>query len=137
CDVVHHRDALVEEVPAPGLEIATHSVAWNALPFQTRDELARYRVEIFQEMRERRARRFLHRQDLHMGRVDVQVGPMAFDWRIGDEVIEMRVVFEGASGRLVTHVVHEPPEESKGLGLLETNRSDAVRKLHLERCRLV
>ena len=39
-DVVHDRHALVEEVPAAGLEVATHPVVRDALPLQARDELA-------------------------------------------------------------------------------------------------
>ncbi len=39
-DVVHQRHALVEEVPAAGLEIAAHPIARDALPLEAGDELA-------------------------------------------------------------------------------------------------
>src|SRR5688572_23478850 len=39
CYVVHERDALVEEVPSPHLNVTTHPVCRNSSPFRAREEL--------------------------------------------------------------------------------------------------
>ena len=49
-DVVDQRDALVEEVPAAGLDVAPHAVARRALPLETGDELAGHGDEICASM---------------------------------------------------------------------------------------
>src|SRR5689334_25356747 len=75
-DVVDDRDALVEEVSATGLKVAAHLVARDALPFQVRDELARYRVKIPEDVGECLRRRLLHREQLDVPSADLQVVSM-------------------------------------------------------------
>ena len=99
-DVVHHRHALVEEVPAPGLQIAAHPIIGDALPFQAGDELAGHRVEVREQVGKRLARRLLHRQHLDELATDGQMVAVAFDRRVGDEVVQVRVVVE--RGRAMT-----------------------------------
>ena len=57
---------------------------------------------------------------------------MAVERAVGDEVVEVRVVLERRARRQARRVVHEAPEELKGVGLVQPRRSHAVGELHLE-----
>src|SRR4051794_29500506 len=59
-DVVHEGHALVEEVSPPALEIASHPVVADALPFEAGDELAGYGVKVLEQERVGLDRRLLH-----------------------------------------------------------------------------
>ena len=131
-DVVHHRHALVEEVAPAELEGPPHPVVRNAAPLQAGDELTGQRVQVLEHLRERGARRLLHRQHLHPRRVELQVVAMAVEPAVGDEVVEVRVVLERCARNQARRVVHEVSEELKGVGLVQARWPHAVRELHLE-----
>ena len=118
-DVVHHRHALVEEVPAAALDVPTHAVARDPLPFEAGDELAGNLVQVLQQERERLARRLLHREHLDDAVADQQMVAVAVDGGIGDEVVQMRVVREPRGIHDGRFVVHQLAEESKRLALAE------------------
>ena len=67
-------------------------------------------------MREGAGRRLLHREDLHPHVADREMGSMAFDRRVGDEVVDVSVVLECGS-RVINAAVHEAAEESERVGL--------------------
>ena len=121
-DVVHDRHALVEEVPAAALDISTHPVARNSLPFEAGDELARNLVQVLQQERERLARRLLHREHLDDAVADQQVVSVAVDGGIRDEVVQVRVVREPRGVHHGRVVVHELAKEAERLGLLQARR---------------
>ena len=130
-DIVHHRDALVEEVSASRLEIAAHPIARDALPFQTGDELAGYGVKVGQQMGKRVTRRPLHRQHVHELVADRQVIAVAVDRRVRDEVIQVRVMGERRRGYRRQVVVDEAAEESEGVGFPKPFKAE-VAQLHLD-----
>src|SRR4051794_19809778 len=78
-DVVHNRYALVEEVPAAALNITTHPVAWDPLPFETRDELAGNFVQVLHQECEGLAWRLLRREHLDDVVADQQMVSVAID----------------------------------------------------------
>ena len=135
-DVVDDRDALVEKVPATRLQVPPHFVAGDALPFETRDEFAGNRMEIPEEVGERLRRRLFHREHLDVPTTDLQVVSVALHGRIGDEVVDVRVVTQG--GRIDDRfvVVHQLAEEPKRLRLRQLGQPDVV-ELDLECVRLV
>ncbi len=90
---------------APNPEIAAHAVVRDATPFEARDELARERVQVFEDLRKCRARWLLQAEDFHPSVVHLKMVAMTLDGTIGDEVIEMRVVLQGRTGRDVRRVV--------------------------------
>ena len=124
-DVVHDRHALVEEVPAAALDIATHPVARDPLPFEAGDELAGNLVQVLQQKRERLARRLLHRQHLDDAVADQQVVAVAVDRGVGDEVVQVRVVREPGGVHDGRVVVHELAEEPERLALLQGVRGQS------------
>ena len=124
-------------MPPAGLQVSPHPIIRDALPLQAGDALARHGVEVLQQMRERRARRLFHGQDLHPNVADIQMSAVAFQGGVPDEIVHVRVVLECRALRLSRHVVHQSPEESKGVSLLESGRAEVVGDLDLERSRLV
>ena len=136
-EVVHHRDAAIVVMAPAGLEIAAHPIVAETLPFETGNELAGHGVQVLEHVRERRARRFLHREHLDAGLADLQMGPKALDGRIGDEEIEMGVVRQAGGLGDDGVVVHEAPKEAEHLRLRQGPRSDRVGEMHLERPRLL
>ena len=70
--------------------------------------------EVLEQMRVGARRRLLHRQDLHVCIADIEVRPMTIDRRIGNEVVEMRVVLEYSV--VGCGVIHKAPEESECVG---------------------
>ena len=76
CDVVDERDALVEEVPAPRLDVASHAVRWDSLPLQAGDEFPGNLEQTSEGVGVGLARRLLHRQDLDRPAADHQVVAM-------------------------------------------------------------
>ena len=135
-DVVHNRHALVEEVPAAALDIPTHPVARDPLPFEAGDELAGNLVQVLHQKRERLARRLLRREHLDDAVADQQVVAVAVDGGVGDEVVQVRVVREPGGVDDGRFVVHELAEEPEGLALLKARRAK-VADLHLETLSLV
>src|SRR5688572_10014641 len=121
-------------MPPSGLEVPPHAVARNPLPFQARDQIAWNLIEVPQKESERVARRLLHREHLNETVPDEQVIPVAFDGRIRDEVIEVRVVGESRSRNGV--VVDKLPEEAECVALSEAAKTEFTR-LDLERIGLV
>ena len=77
--VVDDGDSLVEEVSAPGLDVAAHAVVCDSLPLETGDELARHSEQVAEQMRERLARCLLHRQHLDSAATDHQMIAVALD----------------------------------------------------------
>ena len=114
-DVVDDRDAFVEEMAPPRLDIASHPVTGDPLPFETCDELARHRVQIRQHVRERLRRGLLHRKELDPVTADEKVIAVAFDRRVRDEVVEIAVRRRGHSIRDRRVVVQKLPEEAERL----------------------
>ena len=135
-DVVDHRHALVEEVPPACLQSPPHAIVRDALPFQTGNEFTRDGVEIREQVREGLARWLLHRQHLDPLAADHEVIAVAVDGRIGDEVIEMRVVRQGRCRHRRRVVVHKLAEEGERLVLRQPLRAK-VAQLHVERLGLV
>src|SRR6185295_17295256 len=76
-EVVHHRDPPVVVVPATCLEIAPDAIVPKALPLEAPDELARDGVEVFEHVRERRARWLLHCEHLDTRFPDLEMRPKA------------------------------------------------------------
>src|SRR5437588_11278403 len=62
---------------------------------------------------------------------------MADDMRVGNEVVQMCVVMEQRSGRLVRGVVHEPSEEPERVRLAQSAWTNDVGELDFERGYLV
>ncbi len=131
--VVHHRDAPVVKMTLARPKIPAHAIVRDALPFQAGNELARERIQILEQVRERLARRFLHGQDFDHRAADIEVGPVALHGRVRDEVVQMRVVLQGGAGDGRRCVVHEAPKESERVAFREARRPEALRELHLER----
>ena len=67
-------------MPASGLEVPSHAVARNPLPFQARDQIAGNLVQVPQQERERVARRLLHREHLDQTVSDERGDPGGIRW---------------------------------------------------------
>ena len=135
--VVHQRDALVEEVPAAAwisrrirsLGMRCHSRhAMNSPGISYRS---------CEQVRERLARRLLHRQHLDDAIADQQVVAMALDGGVRDEVVQMRVVRQAGG------VDDRWRRSSRAAGrsgrrpcFVETREAELA-ELHLERLGLV
>ena len=130
--IVHHRHALVVPVAPAALQLAAHAIVGQTLPFQARDELPGHRVEVLQDVRERRGRRVRHREHLDVDVVDLQMRAMARDGRTGDEKVQVRVVREGRRVGHPRRVVHQTPKEAKRLRLGEARRAQRVGELDLD-----
>ena len=136
-EVVHHRDPPVVVMPATCLEIAPHAIVPKALPLEARDELARHGVEVFEHVRERRARWLLHREHLDARFADLEMRAKALQRRVGDEEVEVGVVGQARGLGDCGVVVHEASKESERLVLGEAHGADGVGQVHLERPRLL
>src|SRR5204862_3714541 len=113
-DVVHQRNAFVEEVAPASVDLTTRSIIRNAAPFKARDELSGDCVEALEQMRERRVRRLLHRQRFQPNPVYIEMRAMTFNRGVRHEVVDVGVVLEGGSVMLATVVVHQTAERPKG-----------------------
>ena len=123
-------------MPAAALDIPTHAVARDPLPFEAGDELAGNLVQVLHQKRERLARRLLRREHLDDAVADQQVVSVAVDRGVGDEVVQVRVVREPGGVHDGRFVVHELAEEPERLALLKACRAK-VADLDLETLSLV
>src|SRR5262245_12919250 len=62
---------------------------------------------------------------------------MAIETAVSHEVVNVRVVLERRTRDGAGRVVYEASEESEGFGLMEPDRTNAVRELHFEAAGLV
>ena len=123
-------------MPAAALDIPTHAVARDPLPFEAGDELAGNFVQVLHQKRERLARRLLRREHLDDAVADQQMVSVTVDRGVGDEVVQVRVVREPGGVHDGGFVVHELAEEPERLALLKARRAK-VADLDLEALSLV
>src|SRR6266850_3137449 len=86
-DVVHHRNPPVVVMPATCLEIAPDAIVLKALPLEAGDELARHGVEVFEHVREGRARWLLHGEHLDARLADFEMRAKTLQRRVRDEEV--------------------------------------------------
>src|SRR3954468_6742248 len=90
--VVDDRYPLIEEVPAPQVQVSPDPFSRDSLPLETGNEFTRNRMELSEQVRERLRRRFLHRENLDLSMADLQTISVAFDGGIRHEIVHVRVV---------------------------------------------
>src|ERR1700676_3096314 len=108
-------------MPATCLEIAPNAIVSKALPLEAPDEVARHGVEVFEYVRERRARWLLHGEHLDACFADFEMRAKALERRVADEELAVAAVRKArglGDGRVV---VHKASKESEGLVFAEAH----------------
>ncbi len=85
------------------------------MPLQAGDQLPGHLVQVRKQVGECLAGRLLHRQRSYHAPADEQMIPIAFDGRIGDEVVQVRVMRQRGCVDGCRVVVQKLTEEAERL----------------------